>query len=70
MLALSSGHPEDSGLLAGAGDTFRNGGIAVGVAGFGAMFPGADALGHGAPDAFVTGLHRALFVGAVLSCSG
>ena len=70
MLALGSGPPEDSGLLAGAASTFRNSGLAVGVAAFGALLPAAAALGHGSPEAYVTALHRALFAGAALSVAG
>jgi hypothetical protein len=50
-VALGAGSPEDSGLLAGVNDVFRQGGIAVGVAAFGAIAPGAGALGHGAAGA-------------------
>ena len=38
---------EQSGLAAGANDTFRQAGIAVDVAAFGALVPGAAALGQG-----------------------
>jgi EmrB/QacA subfamily drug resistance transporter len=70
MLALGSGPPEDSGLLAGAASTFRNSGLAVGVAAFGTLLPAAAALGHGSPGAYVTALHRVLFAGAALSVAG
>jgi predicted MFS family arabinose efflux permease len=69
-VALAAGSPEDSGLLAGVNDVFRQGGIAVGVAAFGAIVPDAGALGHGAAGAYVSGLHEALFIGAALAAAG
>lgn len=69
-LALSSGPAEDSGLLAGASNTFRFGGIAVGVAAFGALLPATAALGLRSPGGYVTGLHHALFVGCAVSALG
>ena len=62
-LALGAGPVENSGLLAGVNDAFRQGGIAVGVAAFGALVPASAALGHGDASAYVTGFHHALFVG-------
>src|ERR1044072_8854115 len=59
-VALGSAPPEQSGLAAGVNDTFRQAGIAVGVGLFGALLPGAAALGHGSADSFVDGLHTAL----------
>ncbi len=69
-VALSSAPPEQSGLAAGVNDTFRQAGIAVGVALFGALIPGAAALGQGSAEAFVDGLHTALIVGAVMAAVG
>jgi EmrB/QacA subfamily drug resistance transporter len=69
-VALGSAPPEQSGLAAGVNDTFRQTGIAVGVALFGALIPGAAALGHGSAESFVDGLHTALIVGAVLAAVG
>lgn len=69
-LALSSGPPEDSGLLAGSSNTCRFGGIAVGVAAFGALLPASAALGLGSPGRYVTGLHHALLVGCAVSVLG
>jgi len=69
-LALSSGPPEDSGLLAGAANTFRYGGLAVGVAVFGALLPATAALGTGSPGRYVTGLHHAMFLGCAVSALG
>ena len=69
-VALGSLPGEQSGLAAGANDTFRQAGIAVGVAAFGALVPGAAALGHGSATAYVNGLHTALYVGAGLAAVG
>jgi EmrB/QacA subfamily drug resistance transporter len=67
QVALSSAPPEQSGLAAGVNDMFRQAGIAVGVAGLGALVPAGAALGGGAPQAYVDGFHDALWVGAALA---
>jgi EmrB/QacA subfamily drug resistance transporter len=69
-VALGSAPQHMSGLAAGVNDTFRQAGIAVGVAAFGAMIPSSAGLGGGDPDAFVDGLHVALIVGAALAAVG
>ena len=69
-VALGSLPERQSGLAAGANDTFRQAGIAVGVAALGAMIPAQAALGHGDPQSFVDGLHTALIVGAGLAAAG
>jgi EmrB/QacA subfamily drug resistance transporter len=69
-VALGSVPQEQSGLAAGVNDTFRQAGIAVGVALFGALIPGAAALGQGSAESFVSGMHTALIVGAVLAGIG
>lgn len=69
-MALGSVPPEQSGLAAGVNDTFRQAGIAVGVALFGALIPGSAALGNGSAESFVDGLHTALVVAAVLAAIG
>jgi len=69
-VALGSVPPEQSGLASGVNDTFRQAGVAVGVALFGALIPGAAALGNGSPESFVSGMHTALIVGAVLAAIG
>jgi hypothetical protein len=69
-VALSALPERQSGLAAGAHDTFRQGGIAVGIAALGALVPASAALGHGDPQAFVDGLRNALIVGAGLSAIG
>jgi MFS family permease len=70
MLALGAGTIDNSGLLAGANDAFRNGGGAVGVAVFGALVPAAAAVGRGPAQAYVTGLHHALLLGAGITAAG
>jgi EmrB/QacA subfamily drug resistance transporter len=69
-VALGSAPQEQSGLAAGVNDTFRQAGIAVGVALYGALIPGAVALGHGSPQVFVNGMHKALIVGAIFAAIG
>jgi predicted MFS family arabinose efflux permease len=69
-VALSSAPQHMSGLAAGVNDTFRQAGIAVGVAAFGAMLPSEAGLGGGSPQAYVDGLHTALLAGAVLAAVG
>ena len=51
-------------------DTFRQAGIAVGVAALGALIPAEAMLGGGSPLAFVDGLHDALWVSAVVRRRG
>src|SRR4029453_12028070 len=58
-----------SGLAAGVNDTFRQGGIAVGVAALGALVPAQDAFG-GSADAYVGGLQDARWAGAALAMAG
>ena len=60
-VALGSVPADQSGLAAGVNDTFRQAGIAVGVAALGAMIPAADAFG-GNPQNYVDGLHNAMWV--------
>jgi dipeptide/tripeptide permease len=60
--ALGSVPPHQSGLAAGVNDTFRQAGIAVGVAALGALIPTGASLGAADPQAFVGGLHDALWV--------
>src|SRR3954452_8468690 len=70
QVALGSPPQHMSGLAAGVNDTFRQAGIAVGVAAFGAMVPATGALGGGDAQAYVDGLHTALLVGAVVAAAG
>ena len=46
-VALGSAPQEQSGLAAGVNDTFRQAGIAVGIAGLGALIPSAAGIGGG-----------------------
>ena len=69
-VALGAVPLEQSGLAAGVNDTFRQAGIAVGVAALGALIPAEAALGGGSPAEYVDGLHDALWVGAVLAAAG
>jgi hypothetical protein len=59
-----------SGMAAGVNDTFRQARIAVGVALIGALIPGSAALGQGSAESFVSGMHTALVVGAILAAIG
>jgi EmrB/QacA subfamily drug resistance transporter len=68
-VALGSVPGEQSGLAAGINDTFRQGGIAVGVAALGALVPAQDAFG-GSSEAYVAGLQDALWAGAALALAG
>lgn len=68
-VALGSVSEDHSGLAAGVNDTFRQAGIAVGVAALGAMIP-TDALGRGDVDGYVDGLQNALVVGGALAVIG
>jgi EmrB/QacA subfamily drug resistance transporter len=69
-VALGSVPERQSGLAAGVNDTFRQAGIAVGVAALGALIPTGAALGGGSPADYVGGLHDALWAGAALCVAG
>jgi EmrB/QacA subfamily drug resistance transporter len=69
-VALGSVDDAHSGLASGVNDAFRQGGIAIGVAAFGALVPASAALGHGSPESYVAGLHHALVIGAALAAVG
>jgi EmrB/QacA subfamily drug resistance transporter len=68
-VALGSVPENQSGLAAGVNDTFRQAGIAVGVAALGAMIPTA-ALSTGDFAGYVGGLQNALVVGAAVAGIG
>jgi EmrB/QacA subfamily drug resistance transporter len=68
-VALTSAPMDQAGVAAGVHDTFRQAGIAVGVAALGALIPAQDAFG-GSPQAYVDGLHDALWAGAGLALVG
>jgi EmrB/QacA subfamily drug resistance transporter len=69
-VALTVVSDRESGLAAGVNDTFRQMGIAVGIAALGAMIPARDALGHGSAAGYVNGLHSALVVATVVAAAG
>jgi hypothetical protein len=69
-IALSSVPAEQSGLAAGVNDTFRQAGIAVGVAGLGALVPAGAAFGEGSAQSYVDGLNEALLAGGALAAVG
>ena len=68
-LVLAESAAERHGLATGINDSFRQTGIAVGIAGLGALFPTVSAFG-GDPAAFVEGLHRALWVASATAVCG
>jgi EmrB/QacA subfamily drug resistance transporter len=68
-LALDALPDEQSGLASGANDTFRQTGVAVGIAALGTLVPADAALG-GNLQAYVDGLHTALIVSAVIAAVG
>ena len=70
VIALGAASDASSGLLAGVNDAFRQGGLAIGVAAFGALVPAAAALGHGPAGPYVDGFHHALLIGAGLAAAG
>src|SRR4051794_25517783 len=69
-VALNSAPAQMSGLAAGVHDTFRQAGIAVGVAAFGALVPADSALGQGSAADYVSGLHAAGLAAAALAGVG
>jgi EmrB/QacA subfamily drug resistance transporter len=69
-VALSSVPAEQSGLAAGINDTFRQAGIAIGVAALGALIPTGDLLRGGSATDYVDGMHTALLAGAALAAAG
>src|SRR5918998_4396441 len=68
-VALGSVNVEQSGLAAGANDTFRQAGIALGVAFLGALVPAEHAFG-GNPAEYVDGFRTALLVSAAILVAG
>jgi EmrB/QacA subfamily drug resistance transporter len=69
-LTLNSVSAENSGLAAGVHDTFRQAGLAVGVAALGALIPAGAAFGDGSPESYVDGMHEALVVGGIVALLG
>ena len=68
-VALGSVPAEQSGLAAGVNDTFRQAGIAVGVAALGALIH-QDVLAGGSATEYVDGLQTAMLAGAALAAAG
>jgi EmrB/QacA subfamily drug resistance transporter len=68
-VALSALPDERSGLAAGANDTFRQAGVALGIAALGAFVPASSALG-GSPADYVSGLHHGLIAAAAFAGAG
>jgi EmrB/QacA subfamily drug resistance transporter len=68
-LALNALPDRQSALAAGANDTFRQGGVAVGIAALGTLVPSSSALG-GNLQAYVDGVHHALLASAILVIAG
>jgi hypothetical protein len=69
-VALGTVPMEQSGVAAGVNDTFRQAGIAVGVAALGVLIPAEAAFGGGSPQEYVDGLQAALLAGAGLAAVG
>src|SRR5204862_147726 len=69
-VALGSVPIEQSGLAAGVNDTYRQAGIAIGMAVLGTILPAQAALGGGSPAEYVSGLHDAMWGGAALALAG
>ncbi|MBO9519981.1 MAG: MFS transporter [Nocardioidaceae bacterium] len=65
-LALQALPPSQSGLASGANDTFRQTGVAVGIAWLGTFVPAEGPYGV-APQAFTAGMHHALVAAAALA---
>jgi len=65
-LALDALPPEQSGLASGANDTFRQTGVAVGIAWLGTFIP-AGAPFVGSKQEFVDGMHNAFAAAAILA---
>jgi MFS family permease len=68
-LALGALPDRQSGLAAGANDTFRQTGVSLGIAALGTLVPAGAALGGNA-QAYVTGFHHVLIVGGVVAALG
>src|SRR4051795_4288386 len=69
-VALGSAPIEQSGLAAGTNDTFRQAGIAIGVAALGVLVPSGAAFDPTRHVEYVDGLHDALWAGAGVAALG
>jgi hypothetical protein len=68
-LALDALPPQQSGLAAGANQTLRQAGVAVGIAALGTLVP-AEAPAGGDLEAYVDGLHHAPILCTLLALAG
>jgi EmrB/QacA subfamily drug resistance transporter len=68
-LVLNESDAARAGLATGINDSFRQTGIAIGVAALGTLVPAGSAFGVD-PQAYVHGLHRALLVACVIAVAG
>jgi MFS family permease len=66
-LALDALPMEQSGLASGANDTFRQTGVAVGIAWLGTFVPVGIPFTERAKQEFVDGVHNALVGGSILA---
>jgi hypothetical protein len=69
-LAMGSVSAQRSGLAAGVKDAFRQTGVAVSVAAYGALVPASAALGRGSPQSYVTGMHHAMYLSVAVAAVG
>ncbi len=69
-LALSSAPERHAGLASGINDTFRQGGLPLGVAVYGTLVPASGAMGRGPATAFVVGFHHALILASLIAFAG
>jgi EmrB/QacA subfamily drug resistance transporter len=65
-LALDALPPSQSGLASGANDTFRQTGVAVGIAWLGTFVPAGGPFGTD-PGSYVDGMHNAFLAAAILA---
>jgi len=65
-LALEALPPEQSGLASGANDTFRQTGVAIGIAWLGTFVPAGGPFGTD-PASYVDGVHKAFVAATVLA---
>ena len=69
-LAMSAAPDRHAGLASAVNDTFRQGGIPLGVAVYGALVPASAAIGRGQAHAFMSGFHHAVLLAAAIALSG
>jgi MFS family permease len=69
-VALGTVPAHQSGLAAGIHDTFRQAGMAVGIAALGTLVPAAEVFRPGGAAAYVDGMQDALWVGTAVALAG